>query len=263
MSENFSFGPRDVATYYRVRVPTLRQSHAIEWRSRCPIHQGCGDNFAVKSTDGAWFCHSKCGRGGSMLDLEMALTGLDFMAAKSGVLKIVGRGITTHNIVDRYSYTDERCRLLYEVVRFEPKTFRPRRPDGRGRWQWGYGNVRRVLYRLTEVIEAPIIFVAEGERDCEALRERGFAATTNAGGANAWREDYNPFFSDKDVIILPDADAPGWSHALHIARGIVAFAASVRLVELPNVKDAAEWFAAGHSELELLALVEQGAKSCR
>ena len=33
-----------------------------------------------------------------------------------------------------YAYHDERGSVLYEVVRFEPKDFRPRRPDGQGGW---------------------------------------------------------------------------------------------------------------------------------
>jgi hypothetical protein len=31
-----------------------------------------------------------------------------------------------------YDYRAERGGLLYQVVRFEPKDFRPRRPDGHG-----------------------------------------------------------------------------------------------------------------------------------
>jgi hypothetical protein len=38
---------------------------------------------------------------------------------------------------------------------------------------------------LPEVLEAPIVFVVEGEKDVETLREHGFIATTNAGGAKA------------------------------------------------------------------------------
>jgi hypothetical protein len=34
-------------------------------------------------------------------------------------------------LVKTYDYTDEHGRLLYQVCRCEPKTFRPRRSDGR------------------------------------------------------------------------------------------------------------------------------------
>src|ERR1051325_2245648 len=47
-----------------------------------------------------------------------------------------------------------RCR--YQVVRFDPKEFRQRRPDPEhpDRWIWKLGDVRRVLYRLDRVREA-------------------------------------------------------------------------------------------------------------
>ena len=39
-------------------------------------------------------------------------------------------------LVAAYQYTDEEGALLYEVLRFEPKAFRQRRPDGNGDWTW-------------------------------------------------------------------------------------------------------------------------------
>jgi putative DNA primase/helicase len=159
-------------------------------------------------------------------------------------------------LVRTYEYTDEHGNVLYQVCRFEPKGFKQRRPANGAGWRWGLGNVRRVPYRLRELIEAAIVFIAEGEKDVEALRDFGFSATCNSGGAGKWRAEFNQFFSGKEVCILPDADPPGWKHALDIARGIVGIAAKVQMFELPGAKDAAEWFAQGHSEFELIELVE-------
>src|SRR5262245_19869493 len=53
-----------------------------------------------------------------------------------------------------YDYTSEEGELLSQVVRFEPKDFRQRRPDVKGGWIWSLGDTRRVLYRLSEVLEA-------------------------------------------------------------------------------------------------------------
>ncbi|MGE5569091.1 MAG: hypothetical protein ACM3S5_08655 [Rhodospirillales bacterium] len=159
-------------------------------------------------------------------------------------------------IVRTYDYTDEDGNLLYQVCRFEPKTFRPRRPDGMGGWRWGYGNVRRVLYRVREVLEASIIFIVEGEKDVETLRDRGFVATTNSGGANGWRPEFNEFFRGREVIIIPDNDEPGIRRAAHIARGLLGIAARISILELEGVKDATEWFEKGHSEVELISMLE-------
>jgi hypothetical protein len=66
-------------------------------------------------------------------------------------------------IVAEYNYTDEAGRLLYQVVRTEPKGFFQRRPNGNG---WiNRKSPRQVLYHLREVLEAAIVFVCEGEKD--------------------------------------------------------------------------------------------------
>jgi hypothetical protein len=52
--------------------------------------------------------------------------------------------------VKAYDYVSEAGELLFQVVRFEPKDFRQRRPDGRNRWVWNLDGTRRVLYRLPD-----------------------------------------------------------------------------------------------------------------
>jgi hypothetical protein len=159
-------------------------------------------------------------------------------------------------IMAEYSYTDELGELLYQVVRFQPKNFKQRRPDGAGGWIWNLKGVRQVPYHLVELIEAPIVFIAEGEKDVEVLRDFGFCATCNSGGAGKWRPEFNQLFSGKEVCILPDADPPGWRHALNVARELIGIAAKIQILELPGAKDPADWFGQGHSELELIELVE-------
>lgn len=39
-------------------------------------------------------------------------------------------------IVATYDYTDAHGELLFQVVRYHPKDFRQRRPDGKGGWVW-------------------------------------------------------------------------------------------------------------------------------
>ena len=82
--------PPEVSAYYAARLPQLPQ-RGREWRCPCPVHQGRNDNFSVEAETGFWFCHSKCGRGGSVYDLEMALTNTDFPAAANEARRIVGR----------------------------------------------------------------------------------------------------------------------------------------------------------------------------
>jgi DNA primase len=114
-----------------------------------------------------------------------------------------------------------------------------------------------VLYRLPEVMEAPIVFVVEGEKDVETLRSWGFVATTNAGGAKApWLPQFTEALRGREVILIPDNDEPGRRRVLTIARALLGKAARIIVLELEDAKDVSDWFARGHSEVELIAHVE-------
>lgn len=179
-------------------------------------------------------------------------------------------------LVATYPYVDEAGETLYEVVRYaEPeKTFRQRRPDGNGGWEWKVGDVRRVPYRLPQLREGGAagrwIFVVEGEKDVATLVSHAFVATCNAGGAEGgkggrskWHPDLNEHFRGARVVIVPDNDEAGWRHAQNVAAQLQDVAAEVRVLELPlgprlpkHGKDVTDWFAEGHTAQELKALVE-------
>jgi putative DNA primase/helicase len=221
------------------------------WVARCPAHDDRTPSLSLKDADGCVLVH--CHAGCAQSAVVEALKRLALWPERDASPK--------RTIVATYAYTDEAASLLYQVDRYHPKGFRQRRPDDAGGWVRTAGE-RQVLYRLRKVLEAPIVFVVEGEKDCEALRDHGFVATTNSGGAGKWGEEFNQYFHGKEVLILPDADPPGWRHALDIARSIVGIAADVKMIELPHAKDPAEWFARGHSELELIRLVEEASETC-
>jgi hypothetical protein len=162
-----------------------------------------------------------------------------------------------------YDYRDESGALLFQVVRFEPKNFRQRRPDGTGGWTWNLSDTRRVLYRLPEQLAGDrneTVWIVEGEKDADALAALGLVATTNPGGAGKWRDEYNEPLRGRSVVILSDNDATGEGHARHVARGLFPIAASARIVRLPNLPekgDVSDWLAAGGSLDALLELVGQ------
>jgi hypothetical protein len=146
-----------------------------------------------------------------------------------------------------YDYVDATGELVFQVCRFEPKTFRPRQPDGNGSWFWDLPDADRlVVYRLPAITEAiaagrPII-VTEGERDCETAVAMGLAATTNQGGCGGgWRDQYNETFRDADVIVIPHHDVAnpdvkkrdaGLRHANKIAASLSGIAKRVRVLKL-------------------------------
>jgi hypothetical protein len=140
-----------------------------------------------------------------------------------------------------------------------PKSFRQRRPDGMGGWVWNMNGVEPVLYHLPELSTAALVYVVEGEKDADNLTALGLTATCNAGGAGKWRANYNKALQGKAVVILPDNDDPGRSHAQTVARNLHGVAASVKVVELPGLLekgDVSDWLDAGGTLDQLRSLMQ-------
>ena len=260
-----SFSTAEIARYCRQRMPDLVQ-RGSEWRGPCPIHQGTGDSFTVNPESGRWFCHSQCQEGGDLFCLEMKLSNRRFPEAKEKVERIVGRSIVSkpahstsrRQIVATYDYTNEAGDLLYQRLRFEPKEFRYRRPDGRAGWEWNLRGVRRVPYRLPEILNRPVVYTTEGEKDADTLWRLGIAATT-AGAAGKWDAAHAKHLEGKQVVILFDNDCSGRKDALDKARSLLGIAETIKVVELPDIApkgDVTDWIEAGHSRDELGELVE-------
>jgi hypothetical protein len=138
-------------------------------------------------------------------------------------------------------------------VRFVPKNFKQRRLIGLNKWEWSTKGVRRVLYRLPELLAAAqgtTVYIPEGEKDVDNLRAQGLVATCNSGGAGQWLASYSPFLAGRHVVILADNDAPGRAHALKVATALKGVAASVRVLELPGLPpagDVSDWLASGNT----------------
>jgi 5S rRNA maturation endonuclease (ribonuclease M5) len=119
------------------------------------------------------------------------------------------------------------------------------------------GGVRRVLYRLPEVLAAvrrgETVYVVEGEKDCDALVAAGLCATCVAGGAGKWHTvtDAAAALAGCDVVVVADRDEPGWRHAMEVARSLQAVA-RVRTVASAAGKDATDHLAAGYGVGDLV-----------
>lgn len=145
------------------------------------------------------------------------------------------------NIIATYDYKDESGKLLYQMVRYEPRNFRQRRPDGNGDWIWNLDGVRRVLYRLPELLcsnKDEWVFVVEGEKDVERLYDEGLVATTCPMGAGKWDDNYSEFLNDRKLVaIIPDNDDSGRRHAKEVAESLVRVGVKARILELPGLPD--------------------------
>ena len=236
------------------------------WTARCPGHEDRTASLSVSAGhDGKILLHCHAGCAVETILGALGLKMADLFPPKASNGKPARKPVT-------YDYTDEAGALLFQAVRFEPKNFRQRRPDPQnsGKWIWNLKETRRVLYRLPEVLAAlkagRTIFVAEGEKDVDALVKAGFAATCNPMGAGKWLPEHADMLSGAArVVIVADKDEPGRKHAEAVARSLHGVARQVKLLELPDrdgkpVKDAFDWLAGGGTANELRTLINRVAE---
>lgn len=172
---------------------------------------------------------------------------------------------------DFYRYTDEVGEEIFTVWRFVDRSGKKLTPpdhpcvcrrnpeaecepgcqDGR---VWGSKGLRRVLYRLHDVVQSSLVFVVEGEKNANDLSRRlaayisekkglsfgeltldRVAVTTNPGGATAWKREFGfgKYFQSKIVVKLGDNDGPGRLHDRDACTDIAPFALKLFTLDLP------------------------------
>jgi len=216
------------------------------WTTRCPAHDDHNPSLSVTNGDGRVLlrCQAGCDTEDVVAAINMTMADLFDQPRDPGTS-------SRPNIVATYDYTDEAGELLYQVVRLTPKSFRQRRPDGKGSWIWRLDRTRRVLYRLPKILDAvangETIYLVEGEKDVHAIEAAGGTATTNPGGAGKWRSDYTDTLRGAHVIIIADRDQAGYTHAQTVAAALSRTATSVRTVQPAAGKDPHDHLTGGHS----------------
>lgn len=168
-------------------------------------------------------------------------------------------------IEDSYFYSDEHGNIVYVVdkIRLEngKKNFRQtpfldgrrvyRRTDAQGNPIGLMEGIKRYPYRLPELLrsrEAPV-WIVEGEKDVDRLCCLGYVATTNSQGSQAtdsiWPQ-IAEWLRGRDVIIVPDNDAPGLKHARRVGEILAGVANSILYAhcltrDLPKGGDVSDW----------------------
>lgn len=243
--------------------------------TQAELRFGAHGSLAVNLDKGVWHSHEE-GVGGGVLEFVAWKTGIKSRAGQLAWLEQQGlkekqpalspegpEARSVRRVVSaQYDYTDESGNVLYQVVRFEPKDFRQRRPDGKGGWVWSVKGVRQAPFHLPRLLDAPRdtqVFVVEGEKDVLRLESLGLVATCNAGGAGKWPDTLNEHFAHRRVVILADNDEPGRMHADKVCRALRMAGAEVRVLCLPGLPpkgDVSDWLDAGGTVEQLLQLVE-------
>lgn len=240
--------PSEKTANFLERLEGVRQT-SNGWVARCPCRND--DNNPSLSigqgSDGRTLvtCHRGMSCNVEEICSAVGLRVTDLMPPKDFVparnfatdrpLKHQGQTAPKPKFVESYDYVDANGKLLFQKLRYVEesgkKTFRQRKPNGHGGWEYSLGDVPKVLYNLPAVLDASknggVVWVVEGEKDANRLIDMGVVATTMPGGAGKWLDIHTDSLVGAVVEIVADNDEVGKRHATEVlgrlrARGIDA-----------------------------------------
>ena len=236
------------------------------WKALCCFHTEKHASLYYYDLTESYYCFG-CGRHG--ISYEKYLRYIEALKPFN-LVESLGEPVAS------YAYRDEEGKLLYQKYRFEKrnekgeieKTFRIWRPDSKGGIIRNIQGIRRVIYNLDKINNSgdKIIFLLEGEKDCDNLMTRfeGILATTSDIGAGRgfkkWRPEYYDFFQDRSIIIIPDNDKVSRTFYRDIGNSLVGIAKSAKWLILPGLKehgDITDWLTQGGTLEELFKLIEK------
>jgi putative DNA primase/helicase len=219
---------------------------AYGWQACCPAHDDHRPSLSIKIDKEKVLLH--CHAGCTVDDVRdsAGLCWRDLFLENAPKSKQVAT----------YNYRDERGELLFQTVRYKPKSFGVRHHDGDIRWIYNIDGVRRVPYRLPELLASRWCLVLEGEKDVRTAEKMKLIATCNAFGAGKWLAEYSEHFRGKHVFIIPDNDDPGASHARSVACSLFPIVKRLKIVRLPTGKDLTDWHELGGTRKQLISLID-------
>ena len=219
--------------------------------AKCPAHDDRKHSLSITDSDSGltlFKCHAGC--------TQEAV--IDALKDKGLWEKKVEATNQRSTIDKEYSYFDENGTLLYQCLRMKPKGFRQRKPVN-GKWEWNLKGVKRVPYRLPELLASKKgIIICEGEKDADRLASLGVTSTTFPMGAGSYDTSYGKYFKGRNVYIVPDNDEPGLKHANSIAENLSSIASEIKIIRLPGLKekqDVSDWLDAGNTKQQLTELI--------
>jgi hypothetical protein len=224
------------------------------WMAQCPAHEDRHPSLSLsEGSDGKALlkCHAGC-------DLASILAGLGL--EQSALFE----ARETASRETRYPIRDAAGNLVATHVRLD-------RTIGKRMW-WERHGMKGLsglpvaslpLYRaelVKAIPEGAPVFVVEGEKAADALRERGFHVVATVCGAAACPDaTVLTVLSGRDAVLWPDANDDrdeGVRHMRRVGVGLDGIARTVRVFEWRNAPahgDAFDYFAAGRSAESLRA----------
>lgn len=226
----------------------VKASSSGQYTACCPAHDDQDPSLSVRFENNNILLH--CHAGCSYEEILAALS-----LKKSNLYIGDNMNNNTNNTNKTvYSYRDENGTLLYERIRYDyagrKKEIRCKQANG----TYNLAGVKRVPYNLPSVLQSDKIYFVEGEKCADRLISLGFTATTLDNGCNSkWQDYFDDYFSNKEIIILPDNDKSGMKYALTVKQHLPA-AKVIRLNDLAEKEDVFDWLAKGHTIEEIETL---------
>jgi putative DNA primase/helicase len=236
-----------------------------EWKGERRANGGPGDSWSINLDTGKWI-HGATGEGGlDMVSMYASRNHLSQVDALHQVFSMVGGAdrrftlpvkappapaenpceeippdapeIPDHRLYGRPAAV-YRYGWAFVIARYEPrdqtKSFSPLTWRG-NKWVFKGYPAPRPIYgaeNLHKYPEGPII-VVEGEKACDAARvevSNNFFVTWSGGAGSVDKNDWS-VLKDRDVILWPDADEPGWKAMGQLAQILSKLASRVRVVD--------------------------------
>jgi 5S rRNA maturation endonuclease (ribonuclease M5) len=262
---NFQPSAEDLIAHLKAK-----QNGSSYW-SLCPAHDDHKPSLELTIADRG-FVWVKCRTGCSIDNVRSALppnlqqlvreSGASASPAVAKATKATKKKKAFGTNAATYNYCDASGNIVYRVVRTaNPKGFYQQRPDGVGGWIGNLAGTPPTIYHLPEVLMAAkageVIFIAEGEKDVDALVSVGVVATCNSGGAEKFRSEFGDYFTGaKEVVVVADNDVPGMKHAQQIMAFMTAWSIPVRVVRAAEGKDFSDHLAAGFGISDLVPVLD-------
>ena len=205
-----------------------------QFYARCPAHDDRTASLSISEGEGGkplLYCHAGC-------SFEKIIAALEPSVVRSAA-KTHTYPTAAKKIVATYDYRDENGALLFQKVRYDPKSFSIRQPQKGGNgWINNRNGVKLIPYNLQTLISSDDIYIVEGEKDVDTLRKMNIAACCSPDGAGAsskFKPELVQWFAGKSVFIIPDNDEAGKAFAQDEARILASVAKSVKILDLLNI----------------------------
>lgn len=209
-------------------------------------------------------CFSNCDSEDILRFINTNKNNPNFSAKKSSPQK---KNLNLSTLVKIYNYRDANGKMVYQVLRYQPKDFKFRRPTEDldqypSGYIWNIGDSEKVLYNLDQIVSGistgAYIWKVEGEKDADNLTELGLIATCNLFGASSgkWKPEYCDQLTGANLICVPDEDETGYIHVFEIVRDLLlnnsCKSIKVIFLPLPYHGDISDYINSGKSVYDLI-----------